>query len=164
MTNIGNNNIKHLHFFIEKLHGLRKSNMSKRLKKNLLKMREELLKEIDAGIKSQRDVAERDVGDFYDDVDIEKDRQMYHMLGERERQKIRAIDEALKKIEDNEYGRCEECGEKINKNRLKVVPFARYCVNCQSEIERRQRRLGQNPDESVVYKDVSINDIGITDE
>jgi len=71
--------------------------MSKRLKNSLLKMREELLKEIDEGLKTQRDGIERDVGDFYDDVDVEKDRQMYHMLGERERKKIKAIDADLEK-------------------------------------------------------------------
>jgi len=138
--------------------------MSKRLKNSLLKMREELLKEIDEGIKIQRDVAGRDVGDFYDDVDIEKDRQMYHMLGEREREKIKAIDEALEKIDDNTYGRCEECDEKINKERLKILPFAKYCVTCKAEIEKRERHLGQSGEDIVVYKDVSINDIGVTDE
>ena len=138
--------------------------MSKRLKNSLLKMREELLKEIDEGIKIQRDVAGRDVGDFYDDVDIEKDRQMYHMLGEREREKIKGIDEAIKKIEDKIYGRCEECDEKINKERLKILPFAKYCVNCQAEIEKREKPLRQSVEDTVVYKDVSINDIGITDE
>ena len=138
--------------------------MSKRLQTSLLKMREELLKEIDEGLKTQRDGIERDVGDFYDDVDVEKDRQMYHMLGEREREKIKAIDEALEKIGDNTYGRCEECDEKINKDRLKILPFARFCVNCQAETEKRQRRLGLNGDEVVVYKDVSINDIDATDE
>jgi len=138
--------------------------MSKRLKNSLFKIREELLKEIDEGIKIQRDVAGRDVGDFYDDVDIEKDRQMYHMLGEREREKIKAIDEALEKIDDNTYGRCEECDEKINKERLKILPFAKYCVTCQAEIEKRERHLGQSGEDIVVYKDVSINDISVTDE
>jgi DnaK suppressor protein len=138
--------------------------MSKKLKNGLLKIRDELLKEIGEGIKIQRDITGRDVGDFYDDVDIEKDRQMYHMLGEREREKIKAIDEALEKIEDNIYGRCEECDEKINKERLKILPFAKYCVNCQAEIEKRARHLGQSGEDIVVYKDVSINDIGILDE
>jgi DnaK suppressor protein len=138
--------------------------MSKRLKNSLLKMREELLKEIDEGIKIQRDVAGRDVGDFYDDVDIEKDKQMYHMLGEREREKIKGIDAALNKIEDKIYGRCEECDEKINKERLKILPFTKYCVNCQAEIEKREKHLAQSGEDTVVYKDVSINDIGITDE
>ena len=138
--------------------------MSKRLKNSLLKIRDELLKEIGEGIKIQRDVAGRDVGDFYDDVDIEKDRQMYHMLNEREREKIKAIDEALEKIDDNTYGRCEECDEKINKERLKILPFTKYCVNCQAEIEKRERHLGQSGEDAVVYKDVSINDIGVTDE
>ena len=127
-------------------------------------MKEELLKEIAEGLKVQRDVAGRDVGDFYDDVDIEKDRQMYHMLGERERKKIKAIDEALEKIEDKVYGRCEECDKKINKERLKILPLAKYCVNCQSEIEKREKHLEQNGEDIVVYKDVSINDISITDE
>jgi DnaK suppressor protein len=138
--------------------------MSKRLKNSLLTMREELLKEIDEGRKIQRDVDGRDVGDFYDDVDIEKDRQMYHKLGEREREKIKGIDEAIIKIEDKIYGRCEECDEKINKERLKILPFTKYCVNCQAGVEKRDKHLGQNEEDTVVYKDVSIDDIGITDE
>ncbi len=48
--------------------------------------------------------------------------------------------------------------------RLKILPFAKYCVNCQAEIEKRERRLGQSGEEAVVYKDVSINDIGVSDE
>ena len=78
--------------------------------------------------------------------------------------KIKGIDEALKKIDDKIYGRCEECDEKINKERLKILPFTKYCVNCQAVIEKRERHLGQSGEDAVVYKDVSINDIGVTDE
>ena len=137
--------------------------MNATVKKNLLKIRDELLMEID-GNNKQISSSERDVGDFYDDVDVEKYRQMINTLGERDRAKLKAINEALRKIEDGIYGECEECGENINKKRLNVLPFARYCVKCQSEFEKQ---LKPHPDESIedklLYKDVSISDMENSD-
>ena len=129
------------------------------LKKNLLKMREELLKEISDSIKSERNPTERDVGDFYDDAESEKGKQMSYLLGERERSKLNAIDDALERIEDGEYGICEECGEKINPKRLKIIPFTRYCVKCQSEMEKHGVQPEDSIEDKLLYKDVSINDI-----
>ena len=40
------------------------------------------------------------------------------------------IDEALKRIEDGEYGLCMTCSNQIAKNRLKAVPYAKYCIAC----------------------------------
>ena len=48
---------------------------------------------------------------------------------------LRAIDEALKKIHEGDYGVCEKCGCKIQKSRLDFVPYARYCIQCQRSIE-----------------------------
>ena len=133
--------------------------MNTTVQKNLLKLRNDLLRDID-GNNKQISTSERDVGDFYDDADVEKHRQMINTLGERDRAKLKAIDEALSKIEDGIYGECEECGEDINKKRLNVLPFARYCVKCQSEFEKQ---LKQHADESIedklLYKDVSISDM-----
>ena len=134
------------------------------LKKSLIKMREELLKEIDEIIKSERSSPERDVGDFYDDADIEKGRQMTHLLGERERAKLSAIDNALDKIGEGTYGLCEECGEDINKKRLKIIPFTKYCIECQSELERRSFDLQESLEDRLLYKDVSMNDVDSNNE
>jgi RNA polymerase-binding protein DksA len=49
---------------------------------------------------------------------------------------IQQIDSALKKIEENNYGTCENCGCNIPKPRLQALPFARHCVKCQSELEK----------------------------
>jgi DnaK suppressor protein len=133
-------------------------------KKNLLKMRDEILEELDETIKTIKSAPERDVGDFYDDADIEKGRQMTHLLGERERAKLEAIDNALEKIEDGTYGKCEECGEDINKKRLKIIPFARYCVKCQSDMEKKGIGPGESAEDNSVYKNVSINDFESSDE
>ncbi|MEI6125360.1 MAG: TraR/DksA family transcriptional regulator, partial [Pseudomonadota bacterium] len=72
---------------------------------------------------------------------------------------------ALEKLEDGSYGICEECGEEINKKRLKVLPFAKYCVNCQSDIEKRnQYSAEENSDENLIYKDISMTDIESSDD
>jgi DnaK suppressor protein len=48
---------------------------------------------------------------------------------------IKAITTALEKIDDGTYGICEECGEEIPIERLKILPFAARCVDCQEQKE-----------------------------
>lgn len=56
-------------------------------------------------------------------------------LGERSRQLVTEIDEALLRIEAGTYGQCERCGKPIDEERLKAVPTARYDAECQAAIE-----------------------------
>ena len=53
----------------------------------------------------------------------------------RRESKLRAIAEALQRIEDNEFGACLDCDEQINPQRLAIDPTALYCINCASRIE-----------------------------
>ena len=57
------------------------------------------------------------------------------------------IEEALKRIEKNTYGICELTGKPIPRTRLDAIPWTRFTVEAQSQLERegalRQRRLGQ---------------------
>ena len=46
------------------------------------------------------------------------------------------IDEALLRIENNTYGKCHTCGEKISPKRLTAVPHARYCIECKEKEEQ----------------------------
>lgn len=50
---------------------------------------------------------------------------------------LRLIDEALRRMEKGIYGSCLECGEEIAPTRLQVVPWARLCLLCQEDEERR---------------------------
>ena len=49
------------------------------------------------------------------------------------------INEALRKLDEDTYGICENCGEAINEGRLKVIPFAIYCVECQEKLEQMEK-------------------------
>ena len=50
--------------------------------------------------------------------------------------KLLAIEEALEKLQEGTYGVCEECGDEIGSGRMRVMPLAKLCVNCQSRFEK----------------------------
>ena len=124
----------------------------------LLKMKEETLKEISKSLKSGSDVTGGEPsGDIYDQASSERDRELELLLGDREREKLLNIDEALLKIEEGEYGICEECEEDIPIGRLKVMPFARYCVKCKSDIEKLQAQT-KRFEEDRVYREIALGE------
>ena len=52
------------------------------------------------------------------------------------------IDEALRRIKDGNFGKCQECGEDISAARLEAVPHARLCIACKEKEE--QAKLKEN--------------------
>ncbi|WP_235503188.1 TraR/DksA family transcriptional regulator [Candidatus Xiphinematobacter sp. Idaho Grape] len=67
------------------------------------------------------------------------DRDFSLSLLSQEQDSLYEIDQALKRIENGTYGLCEMCGKTIPQIRLEALPFARYTIECQSELERRGR-------------------------
>ena len=63
-------------------------------------------------------------------------------LIERAEYRLKAIDAAFNRLERGRYGLCDECGEEIPLQRLELLPFAAYCVDCQTK-RNRQRRVGE---------------------
>ena len=124
----------------------------------LLKMKEETLHEIRKSLKSGSDITTGEPsGDIYDQASSERDRELGLLLGDREREKLRNIDEALLKVEEGEYGICEECEEEIPLGRLKVMPFARYCVKCKADIEKQQAQT-KRFEEDRVYREIALGE------
>lgn len=56
-------------------------------------------------------------------------------LIESEQVTLGEVDEALKRIAENRFGLCEECTEPVPKERLKAIPYTRYCVTCARKLE-----------------------------
>lgn len=63
----------------------------------------------------------------------------------KEQGSLYEIDEALKRIEDGSYGICEICEKPIKHDRLEALPFTRYTVDCQAELEKRQHHNSSRP-------------------
>jgi len=66
---------------------------------------------------------------------MEKEKDM--LLLSAEGRQLYEIDEALRRLysDSGEFGTCERCGRAIEHDRLRMVPWARYCVACQTELE-----------------------------
>ena len=57
-------------------------------------------------------------------------------VSENESKQLTLINDALERIEDDEYGLCQNCENDINPKRLNAVPWARYCLDCQQLLEQ----------------------------
>lgn len=73
--------------------------------------------------------------DATDRATVETDRQMALLMRERDRRLIDEIHAALDRVQDGEYGICQECGEEIGAARLRAQPTATLCVHCKSLLE-----------------------------
>lgn len=64
-------------------------------------------------------------------------------LSEGELRELDQVLRALRRIDDGDYGTCEECGAEIDARRLEAIPWTGACVDCAAEAEaQRSRRAG----------------------
>jgi RNA polymerase-binding protein DksA len=114
-------------------------------KKIILNLKEKIIAEIkhifdDTLKKSQKEASGDISGYTYHMADVATDtydREFSLGIASNEREVLYELDDALKKIEDQSYGFCEECKVMIAKKRLAAVPYARLCVKCQVKKEKR---------------------------
>jgi DnaK suppressor protein len=81
------------------------------------------------------------------DVDVQQDLEL--ALVQMKLETLRQIDAALDRLDAGRYGRCAECGEEIAASRLKALPFAVRCLDCQEareSDERKRRHSGRGHD------------------
>jgi RNA polymerase-binding protein DksA len=64
------------------------------------------------------------------------DRELDYSLEESESRLLRAIDDALERIEAGTFGTCARCGRPINPDRLDAMPHATLCIECKRGEER----------------------------
>ena len=102
------------------------------------------LEEYRASINTRREKLARHVShreeplpqDFADQaVELENDETMVALEDELYEQ-LKAVDDALARIEEGTYGVCVECGEPIALERLDALPAAPMCIDCASVMER----------------------------
>ena len=123
----------------------------------LQQLKNDTLREIQKTLKNGTDTLTigEPSGDIYDQASSERDRELGLLLGDRERKKLHAIDEALLRINEGEYGICEECEEEIPLGRLKAMPFARHCVKCKSDLEKLQAQT-RRFEEDRAYREIPL--------
>ena len=107
-----------------------KTNM-KSLETKLLKKRAELVAALRAEIRDTIDtpeaVPEEDLAANARDEFIEA------RVNEFDHQELHLVDEALERVSQGVYGKCEDCGDAIELERLKALPWASRCIDCERQ-------------------------------
>ncbi len=123
---------------------MRKTDLE-RLKRLLLEKRKALFEELSAMNTKMGETIKESTGDLssysYHMADQGTDameREMTFMLSSKSGRFLYHIDEALRRIEKGDYGKCVNCGKQISYDRLKAVPHARFCIECKSAEEKKR--------------------------
>jgi DnaK suppressor protein len=120
------------------------------LKRMLEDRRREILNEVQSKIKDVRsegtanlstgvvDAEETSVSDIQEDIEL--------ALIQMKAETLTRVNEALERLNAGSYGRCNECGDEISPQRLRALPFAVRCKDCEEAREnamQRERQMSQ---------------------
>jgi DnaK suppressor protein len=132
------------------------------LKQILEERRREILSEVHEKIRDVRtegatgpthgvlDAAESSEADIQEDIEF--------ALLQMKSETLSKIAEALRRLDEGTYGNCFECGEEISERRLRALPFAVRCKDCEEAREiaqQRERALSQRRGASSLFLDMS---------
>ncbi|MCK5533484.1 TraR/DksA family transcriptional regulator [bacterium] len=109
------------------------------LRKKLVEQKEDIKKIVQVNCKGEKEFLSGEVGDIADAAFDSVERELLFELNDNERRILGNVEDALLKIEKGTYGSCEKCGKEIEIERLKVMPFAKFCINCKSQMESRPK-------------------------
>ena len=107
----------------------------------LVSWREDLVEESRETISNLKQEV-RDVGDEAERATRETENSLELRTRDRYRKLINKISKALMRLDDGEYGYCDETGEEIGLARLEARPIATLCLDAQERWELRQRQMG----------------------
>lgn len=107
--------------------------------RKLAAWKQQLMEEVDRTVGHMKDDA-TNFPDPNDRATQEEEFSLELRTRDRERKLIKKINEAQKRIDDDEYGYCETCGIEIGVSRLEARPTAELCIDCKTLEEIRERQ------------------------
>ena len=113
-----------------------------KFKQQLMQKREEILNEAGRTLSDMTDNNEN-VPDPNDRATIESGGSFELRIRDRERKLLAKIEEALERVEEGEFGVCEDCGEEIGIKRLEARPVTTLCIDCKTLQEKQERSQGK---------------------
>ncbi len=117
--------------------------MTEFFRQRLLEWRTELLRESGQTLVNMQNTSIQEP-DIADRASLESERALELRTRDRGRKLISQIDDALRRIETDKYGYCEDSGEQINIRRLIARPIATFSVEAQARHERMEKTYREN--------------------
>ena len=129
------------------------------LRKMLEDRRRELMHEVQGRIRDVRTegVKDREVLDQGESSEVDIQEDIEFALIQMKSETLNKINEAIRRLEDHTYGNCFECGDEIAEARLRALPFAVRCKDCEEAREiaaQRERSMAQRRGSSSLFYDL----------
>ncbi len=109
-----------------------------RLRKALTEEYENLVRSLNRSREAEEEILLEKTEDEGDLALISHNKELLYNLAETDFRRLKAIEDAIRRMDREEYGECASCGDDINEKRLIAVPWATLCIGCQEEAERER--------------------------
>ena len=144
--------------FTTPIKALQKASRFKELQANLESRRIELVQELRNKIRAARSdgITDRDVLDDAESSELDTQDEIGFALIQLRMEVLKQIDAALRRLDEGSYGDCFECGAEISEARLRALPFAVRCRDCEQsrEADERERFVGQRRSSPALFFDL----------
>ncbi|MGB5174460.1 MAG: TraR/DksA family transcriptional regulator [Thermoanaerobaculia bacterium] len=114
----------------------KKANSSEVFRRKLVDHQKEILNLYQRDLKVGQEASDDGTEDIVDRANNSYNREFMFALSDTERQMLLEIEDALERLDEGGYGTCLNCSDDIPKIRLRAVPWARYCIDCQEQAEQ----------------------------
>ena len=113
-----------------------KANPFEQNREALLSKRKELVDSYRRDMAAGNEQPDDGIQDLADKAASAYSKELSFSLSDGERETLKLVEDALRRMDAGTYGQCVNCGQSINEKRLKAVPWTRYCIDCQ-ELEEQ---------------------------
>ena len=114
----------------------KKANNVNPIRKRLVEQQEQIYSLYEHDLKVGQQASDEGTEDIVDRANNSYNREFMFALSDTERQILIEIDGALQRMDSGTYGSCAHCSIEIAKARLRALPWAKYCIDCQEQVER----------------------------
>jgi DnaK suppressor protein len=104
----------------------------KSIRAELVEMRDDILRTV-----RKQSIGEVDNGDSVDQASQSIEKELMFELSDNERTTLDMVESAIRKIDNGTYGLCEATQKPISRARLEAIPYARYSIAYQNQIEQK---------------------------
>ena len=118
----------------------------KEVRTNLVGMRDDILKTV----RKQQVEEGVDNGDSVDQASQSIEKELLFELSDNERNTLDMIEAAIRKVDNGTYGLCEATQRPIGRQRLEAIPYCRYSIEYQNQLENKETEAEAGPDFSTI--------------
>ncbi len=119
----------------------RKMNKKERdeFRKLLAAKKESIIRKLTDTITESKEMESNVAQDLVDKAETSYTKEFLLSLSDTERSQLMLIDEALRRIDTDDFGACQLCGQEINRKRLVALPWTPTCIDCQEKAEEESK-------------------------